>query len=66
MLLARWLRKKMENFSRQGETGYGRYGRDEVREGDTVVIINDEKEKIVERNVGEYVEFTESEEKKEE
>ncbi|MCK9305056.1 MAG: hypothetical protein PHP30_01310 [Bacteroidales bacterium] len=67
-LLARWLRRRMERFSSHGEQIYDTYGQRgaaEGTEGDTVVSVKEEKEKIVGRNVGEYVEFTESEEKKE-
>ncbi len=62
LLLVKWLQKKAGKFSEEQNSAFRRNG-EPYREGETVVSSPADKEKIVGKNVGEYVEYTESEEK---
>jgi len=61
MLFTWWIKRRVEKLSGRVNDNYKR---EDYKEGDTIVSMDQGKEKVVDPNVGEYVEFTESQEEK--
>ncbi|MEN6619066.1 MAG: hypothetical protein ABFC28_06165 [Rikenellaceae bacterium] len=60
LLLGWWIKRKVNKFAGQGK-GYSA-GDERYREGETIVNSTKLQEKVVDKNVGEYVDFEETKE----
>lgn len=59
LLLAWWIKRKFGKISREQQR-YSRQQEPQYKEGDVIVEIEREEKKIVDNNVGEYIDYEET------